>query len=362
MKKITLFALFICLLANAAIGQKTDSDAWMLPAAVKLDDYNPVLEPDGKTQFFCPVQKKNLRWEEKDVFNPAAVVKDGWVWMLYRAEDMVGKHAGTSRIGLAKSRDGLNFRKTPIPVLYPDNDSLKIFEWEGGCEDPRVVLRDDSTYIMTYTAWDGKTARLCVASSKDMVTWKKHGLAFGDEKYRDTWSKSGAIVCELVGSNVVARKIKGKYQMYWGDTDIFLATSDDLISWKPVADRKGRLVSALKPRSNFFDSKLVEPGPFALLKKEGILLLYNSANNAETGDKSLPDMTYSVGQAFFSITKPEKLVARADRSLMQPDRDYEKTGQVKNVCFLEGMVWHNGRWLLYYGTADSKIAVAECKE
>lgn len=92
------------------------------------------------------------------------------------------------------------------------------------------------------------------------------------------------------------------------------------------------------------------------------MLLYNSANNAETGDKSLPDMTYSVGQAFFSITKPEKLVARADRSLMRPDRDYEKTGQVKNVCFLEGMVWHNGRWLLYYGTADSKIAVAECKE
>jgi predicted GH43/DUF377 family glycosyl hydrolase len=24
-------------------------------------------------------------------------------------------------------------------------------------------------------------------------------------------------------------------------------------------------------------------------------------------------------------------------------------------------VWHKGRWLLYYGTADSKIAVAECK-
>lgn len=362
MKKITLFAFFTCLFANAAIGQKTDSDAWMLPAAVKLDDYNPVLEPDGKAQFFCPIQKKNLRWEEKDVFNPAAVVKDGWVWMLYRAEDMVGKYAGTSRIGLAKSRDGLSFRKTPIPVLYPDNDSLKIFEWEGGCEDPRVVLRDDTTYIMTYTAWDGKTARLCVASSKDMVTWKKHGLAFGDEKYRDTWSKSGAIVCELVGNNVLARKVKGKYQMYWGDTNIFLATSDDLISWKPVADRKGRLTPVLKPRPDFFDSKLVEPGPFALLKKEGILLLYNSANNAETGDKSLPDMTYSVGQAFFSNTKPEKLVARADRSLLQPDRDYEKTGQVKNVCFLEGMVWHNGRWLLYYGTADSKIAVAECKE
>ena len=360
MKKITLFAFFACLFAIAAIGQKIESDAWMLPPAVKLDDYNPVLEPDGKAIFFCPIQKKNLRWEEKDVFNPAAVVKGGWVWMLYRAEDMVGKHAGTSRIGLAKSRDGIQFRKTPIPVLYPDNDSLKVFEWEGGCEDPRIVQRDDSTYIMTYTAYDGQTARLCVASSKDLVVWKKHGLAFGQEKYRNLWSKSGAIVCELVDSDVIARKVKGKYQMYWGDTDIFLATSDDLISWKPVVDRKGKLVPAMKPRPGFFDSRLVEPGPFALLKKEGILLLYNSANNAETGDKSLPDKTYAVGQALFSNTKPEKLIARADRYLMHPERDYEKTGQVNNVCFLEGMVWYKGRWLLYYGTADSKIAVAEC--
>jgi predicted GH43/DUF377 family glycosyl hydrolase len=364
MKKIALFAFLINLLPAIAFTQKTaaaDKDAWMLQPFVKLDDYNPVLEPDGAAQFFCPVSKKMLKWEEKDVYNPAAVVKGGWVWMLYRAEDTLKKVGGTSRIGLAKSRDGIEFRKNPIPVLYPDNDSLKIFEWEGGCEDPRVVLRPDSTYIMTYTAYDGKTARLCVATSKDLLTWKKHGLAFGAEKYRDVWSKSGAIVCEQVGNDIVAKKINGKYWMYWGDTDIFLATSNDLISWKPMEGKKGRLISALKPRSGFFDSKLVEPGPFALLRPEGILLIYNSANDAATGDKNLQDMTYAVGQALFSAEKPEKLVARADRHFLHPERDYEITGQVNNVCFLEGMVWFKGRWLLYYGTADSKIAMAECK-
>ncbi len=365
MKKITLFAFLISVLPAAIFSQKTtaatDKDAWMLQPIVKLDDYNPVLEPDAEAQFVCPVRKQNLKWEQKDVFNPAVVVKGGWVWMLYRAEDTLGKFAGTSRIGLAKSRDGLQFRKNPIPVLYPDNDSLKIFEWEGGCEDPRVVQRADSTYIMTYTAYDGKTARLCVASSRDLVAWKKHGLAFGAEKYRDLWSKSGAIVCELIGSDVVAKKINGKYWMYWGDTDIFLATSDDLISWKPVEDKKGKLVSVLKPRAGFFDSKLVEPGPFALLRPQGILLIYNSANDAATGDKSLPNMTYAVGQALFSATKPEKLTERADKHFLHPERDYEMTGQVNNVCFLEGMVWYKNRWLLYYGTADSKIAVADCK-
>lgn len=361
MKNIALTALLALCCTVAFSQKKTDKDAWMLQPIVKLDDYNPVLEADAKAEFFCPVRKQKVRWEEKDVFNPAVVSKDGWVWMLYRAEDVLGKYAGTSRIGLAKSRDGLTFRRNAIPVLYPDNDSLQVFEWEGGCEDPRVVRRDDSTFVMTYTAYDGKTARLCVASSGDLVTWKKHGLAFQQAKYRDLWSKSGAIVCEQNGSNIVAKKIKGKYYMYWGDTDLFLATSTDLVDWTPVVDKKKNLVSVLKPRSGFFDSKLVEPGPFALARPEGILLLYNSANDAATGDKSLPDMTYAVGQALFSAEKPEKLAARSDHHFMHPERDYETTGQVNNVCFLEGLVWHKDRWLLYYGTADSKIAVAECR-
>lgn len=359
---LALLGLTAILFGNCAGGKVPANEKWVLEPFKKNNDVNPIMTPDPRSEFFCPVQRKSLRWEEKDVFNPAAVVKDNRVYLLYRAQDKIGKPGGTSRIGLANSRDGLSFKKQAIPVLYPDQDPMKVFEWEGGCEDPRVVKGNDSTYLMTYTAYDGTTARLCVATSRDLVMWKKHGLAFGSGKYRDTWSKSGAIVCELVGSEVIARRIKGKYQMYWGDTDIFLATSDDLIHWTPMEDKKGNLIAALKPRSGSFDSKLVEPGPFALLRKEGILLLYNSANNAKNGDKSLPDMSYSVGQALFSDAKPEKLIARADTHFLHPERDYEIKGQVNNVCFLEGMVWHKDRWLLYYGTADSKIAVAECKE
>jgi predicted GH43/DUF377 family glycosyl hydrolase len=43
---------------------------------------------------------------------------------------------------------------------------------------------------------------------------------------------------------------------------------------------------------------------------------------------------------------------------MKPAMTYEITGQVANVVFLEGLVFHRGELLLYYGTADSKIAVA----
>jgi hypothetical protein len=50
---------------------------------------------------------------------------------------------------------------------------------------------------------------------------------------------------------------------------------------------------------------------------------------------------------------------RTNSTFFKPTEAFEITGQVGNVCFLEGMVFFKGKWLLYYGTADSKIAVAE---
>lgn len=330
----------------------------MFKSAVRLDAHNPVMVPDDDPAFNCPLRKKRVEWEARSVFNPTTVVRDDKVWMLYRAQDKYG----TSRIGLASSKNGKEFRKDPTPVLYPDNDSMKDLEWEGGCEDPRIVQRKDGLYVMTYTAYDKKYARLCLASSRDLVHWEKHGLVLKHRKYRNFWSKSGAIVCERKGDQVIAKKIKGKYWMYWGDTDLFIATSEDLISWRPVEDKKGKLKRVMMPRPGLFDSRLVEPGPFALVRKEGILLLYNSANSASSGDKSLGADAYSVGQALFSAKDPALLVARSDRYLLTAERDFEQVGEVANVCFLEGMAWVDGRWLLYYGAGDSRIGVAEMKD
>ena len=134
-------------------GDKTEN--WALLPFVKSDEVNPILAPDSTTEFFCPVRKEKLKWEEKDVFNPAAIVRNDTVFLLYRAEDKIGKFAGTSRIGLAWSTDGLHFTRRPSPVLYPDNDSLQKYEWEGGCEDPRIVESANGTYYLTYTAYDG---------------------------------------------------------------------------------------------------------------------------------------------------------------------------------------------------------------
>jgi beta-1,2-mannosidase len=340
---------------NAASADVDSDSLWALLPFVKVDSVNPVLLP-GDNSFACPILKKTILWEEKDVFNPAAVVKDDQVFLLYRAEDKIGKFAGTSRLGLAVSSDGLHFSKMETPVLYPDNDSLKIYEWEGGIEDPRIVEDENGTYIVTYTAYDGKIARLMLATSTDLKHWTKHGTVLTGE-FKNVWSKSGAIVARQEGSRIVATRVNGKYWMYFGDTNLFMATSHDLIHWEPLLEN-GKLKPVLQPRPNFFDSRLVESGPYALVRDAGILVIYNSMNLDEGGDPLIAAGAYCVGQALFSKNDPSLLIDRLQRNFMEPEKDYELSGQVNKVCFAEGMVPFKGKWFLYYGTADSKIAVA----
>lgn len=329
--------------------------AWALLPFEKVDSVNPVLLP-GTNSFACPILDTVVMWENKDVFNPAAVVRNGKVYLLFRAEDTVGRYAGTSRIGLAESNDGLHFTKQKAPVLYPDNDSLKVFEWEGGVEDPRVVESETGLYVMTYTAYDGTTARLLLATSTDLEHWSKQGTVL-QGKHKNTWSKSGAIVARRDGSKIIATKVNGSYWMYFGDTDLFAATSTDLIHWTPI-EENGKLKSVLKPRAGYFDSRLVESGPYALLTADGIVLLYNGMNKDTDGDTTLAKGAYCGGQVLFDNTDPTKVVDRLEKNFIRPDKPYELSGQVNQVCFLEGLVYFQDAWFLYYGTADSKIAVA----
>jgi predicted GH43/DUF377 family glycosyl hydrolase len=307
------------------------------------------------------------------------IIKDAAIFMLYRAEDKIGKYAGTSRIGLAESTDGLHFTRHPEPVFFPGEDEQKKYEWEGGCEDPRIVEDGKGTYFMTYTAFDGRTARLLIASSKDLKLWKKHGPAFLKAyhgKYIDSWSKSGSIISKYENGRIIAAKINGKYWMYWGDINICAAISDDLINWVPLIYKEGEkpIVTSRKnpteiadvkivfgPRKGYFDSDLVEPGPPAMLTGKGILLIYNSRNARATGDTALPEGTYVAAQILLDPNDPSKVLKRMNTCFIKPDKPYEIKGQVNQVCFVEGLVNFNNKWFLYYGTADSQIAVASMK-
>lgn len=338
----------------------TDSSSWNMVPFIKSGE-NPVMAADSIQEFYCPVRKEKVKWEQKDVFNPAAIVRNDTLFLLYRAEDMIGKFAGTSRIGLAWSLDGIHFTRHPSPVLYPDNDSLKVYEWEGGCEDPRIVEDDKGTYYLTYTAYDGDKARLMVATSNDLYHWSKKGHAFkqsGNPSFVHGWSKSGSIISRYNNGKIVAERVKGKYWMYWGDTQIFMATSDDLVNWQPLTDSAGNLQVAFGPRPGRFDSDLVEPGPAAMITPAGILMIYNCRNVKAKGDTSLAEGTYAPSQILFDAADPGRVINRMETYFMKPEQPYEVNGQVNHVCFAEGLVQYKNKWFLYYGTADSKIAVA----
>jgi beta-1,2-mannosidase len=337
---------------------------WTLGPFARADDMNPVLKPRADTVFDCPMRKRPIHWEEMHVFNPAAVVRNGKVYVIYRAEDTTGEGIGghTSRMGLAESKDGFHFARLPKPILFPAEDGQKAHEWDGGCEDPRVVEDDKGNYVMTYSRWNRKDCHLGIATSRDLVTWAKHDYAFAKAdggKYDKVWCKSGAIVTQMKRGRPIAAKINGKYWMYWGDKTLRMATSENLLDWTPVLNDKGEIMPVLHPRPGKFDSNLVEPGPPPLLTKNGIVLLYNSMNDAKTGDPSLKPGTYCTAQALFDPKNPTKLIDRTDDYFLKPERAYELTGQYRNgTVFIEGLVPFKGKWYLYYGSSDAWISVA----
>ena len=339
---------------------------WALGGFVRPEKANPIITPNPSNQFDCPMQDKKIGWEESDVFNPAATVKDGKIYVLYRAEDNSATGIGkrTSRIGLAESEDGIHMKRRKTPVMYPDKDNMKEYEWEGGCEDPRVTMTEDGLYVMAYTSWNRKVARLCIATSRDLVKWEKHGPAFAkayNGRFKDIFCKSGSMVTEIKNGKQVLTKIDGKYFMYWGEHAVYAATSDDLVNWTPILDEKNELATVIKPRPQYFDSALTECGPPAILTDKGIVLLDNGKNqtNDSKRDKRFTAGAYCAGQILTDPKEPLKVLQRLDIPFFRPMASFEKSGQyVDGTVFIEGLVFFKNKWYLYYGCADSQVSVA----
>jgi predicted GH43/DUF377 family glycosyl hydrolase len=324
----------------------------------------PVISPNRASTFDDPISKGAVHWEALHTFNPAAIVRDGRIVVLYRAEDdsgtmQIGMH--TSRLGMATSTDGITFTRLPAPVFFPAEDAQKTREWPGGVEDPRIVQTEDGTYVLTYTQWNRATYSIGIATSSDLIHWAKYGPAFlgsAHGKYDHLQYKSGGIVTKLKSDHLTAAKINGSYWMYWGEGAIHLATSPDLIHWTPVERADGTPVEVLMKRSGHFDSGFPEVGPPPVLTAAGIVVLYNGKNDPDHGDTSMGANAYAAGQALFAASDPTKLIARDEAPSLKPEQSFEKTGQyAAGTTFAEGLVRLHNQWFLYYGCADSAVGV-----
>ena len=356
----------IPLIAIALLGAAGPAPApgtWQIGPFTRLTS-GPVITPDKSTVFNDPIRHAPVHWESLHTFNPAAVVRDGKIFVLYRAEDdsgemEIGMH--TSRLGLASSTDGVTFTRLPQPVFYPAPDAQQLREWPGGVEDPRIVETDSHTYVLTYTQWNRTTYSIGIATSPDLIHWAKHGPAFlgsASGKYDHLQYKSGGIVTKHVGGGLIATKINGQYWMYWGEGAIHLATSHDLIHWTPVEDSAGKPVEVLTRRPGHFDSGFPEVGPPPVVTAAGLVVMYNGKNDPGNGDPTLGPNAYASGQALFDANDPAHLIARTEAPFLKPEQPYEKTGQyAAGTTFAEGLVRFHNRWFLYYGCADSAVGV-----
>ena len=301
----------------------------------------PILSPQG------------TGWEAAGTFNPAVIHVPAMreyfpdtphksypakTVLLYRAQDA----NGTSRIGYAESVDGIHFRRRAEPVLSPEAD----YEKDGGVEDPRLQQFGD-TFYLTYTGYNKKDAQLCLATSRDLMHWERKGVILPayKGKWSVGWTKSGAIVPEKIG---------GKYWMYWLGTaadktdQMGVSSSDDLLHWTEETK-----TPVLPRRPGKFDARVVEPGPPPILTRDGIVLIYNGAD-----DK----LAYRTGVAVFDRNDPRKLLWRSEEPVFAPEKEWEKVGQVPNVVFVEGLVRRAGKFLFYYGAADKFVGVAEAED
>ena len=357
------FACLFTLLTSLSLNAQ---QAWVIGPFERPAEVNPIISPLKESSFIDPILKAPAHWEALHTFNPAAIVRDGKIYLLYRAEDdsgamEIGGH--TSRLGLAVSDDGLHFTRQATPVFFPDNDNQIAREWPGGVEDPRIVESLDGQYILTYTQWNRVTYSVGIATSPDLIHWTKQGPAFfGAEggKYDALKYKSAGIVTQEKHGRLIAAKINGKFWMYWGEGTIHLATSVDLIHWTPVEDAQGEPVELVKPRAGHFDSGFPETGPPPVLTKAGIVMIYNGKNDPANGEPTMGANAYAAGEALFDANDPARLIAQTAKPVLKPEEAWEKTGQyAAGTTFAEGLVRFKGRWFLYYGCADSRVAVVE---
>lgn len=81
-----------------------------------------------------------------------------------------------------------------------------------------------------------------------------------------------------------------------------------------------------------------------------IILIYNG------WDKN---KVHKTGYLVLSKDNPVEVPKRCTESVIEPTEKWEIEDPVRNVTFAEGVVRFKNKWLLYYGTTDKCVGLAE---
>ena len=317
------------------------------------------------------LSKTDLEFENEGVLNPAAMQEGGSVHLFYRSV----QKGNFSTIGYCRL-DG------PLTVAERWNEPFMVpeFEYEKhGVEDPRIVKIDD-LYYLSYTAYDGTNARGALATSKDLVHFKKQGLIVPpitfarfislvqsdgvDERYNHDnnfynpaadpekkvmlWDKNVVFFPRRIKENLVfLHRIRPGIQIvsvknladltmkFW--ENYFLKLQEHILIDPLFAHESGYIGSGCPP----------------IETEHGWLLIYHGAEETAKG------MVYSAcAAALLDLDNPGKVISRLPYALFSPEYEWELKGDVNNVVFPTGTALFGDTLFIYYGAADSHVACA----
>ncbi|MDD5504626.1 MAG: hypothetical protein PHV77_04865 [Candidatus Omnitrophica bacterium] len=293
-----------------------------------------------KNPILAPI--KEHAWEDRAVFNPAAIELDGKIHIIYRAMS----ENNTSTMGYAVSRDGLKIdERLPEPIYVPraDFEMKKIINGNSGCEDPRIVKIGNLLY-MFYTAYNG------IAVPRVAMTW----ISVNDFlRRRWNWSRPVLITPPGIDDKdacLFPEKFKDRYCLIHRIRHQICF--DFLTSLKNAVREVNRGIRVMGPRYGMWDSKKIGLAGPPLKVKQGWLMFYHGIGE---------DKHYRLGAALLDLKNPMVVLSRTNDSILEPIKKYEEQGQVPNVVFPCSHILRADTIYHYYGGADEVIGVATHK-
>lgn len=284
------------------------------------------------------IRARDLPYTANTVFNPAAAIVDGETLLLLRVEDM----RGHSHLTVARSKDGLTgWVFDPEPTFRADPDGHPEEIW--GVEDPRITYLDEAGHwVIAYTAFSVGGPLVSLATTNDFKTFTRLGPVMSPE------DKDAALF---------PVRFNGRWAMIHRPMPTSSTAGAHMwISWSPDLKHWGDHRILLRARRGaWWDAYKIGLSPPPLRTDEGWLILYHGVRNTASG------AIYRLGLALLDLDQPERVIYRSDEWVFEPEPDYERFGDVDKVVFPCGWVMLDGEVRIYYGAADSRIAVATAK-
>lgn len=241
------------------------------------------------------------------------------------------------RLHVGFSRDGLEWELDPEPLRLRSDDP-DVFATEQSY-DPRLTRIGDTWYL-TWCNQGPQGPKIGLATTEDFETFVQW------EDPLPPANRNCVLFPRLVdGRYAILHRPSDRGHTPFGD--VFYASSPDLVDW-------GRHRHVFGPRRGWQSLK-VGPGPHPIETDAGWLLLYHGVWQSCNG------YLYYVGGALLDLDEPWRVLHRTRDYLLGPSEPYERVGDVPNVCFPTSAIVEGDELRLYYGAADTCVAMATAK-